>query len=258
MANLTRSAKSSIDWTDYDLKSYNINLVSQSPHEFFGVQVFPHPTVDAELLTNLEADTMQNDRNAELVNLLDLASHSSVVDFVVELLKTTGYARRNRVVRTRRESSLLVCGEYCQAKTDVSLVDRELHDTILLLIQETECPEDNEPIRDTRAQLVAEALAAFTQNNINRQLADLPVVDDKVMPGIVMEGTSPIFFKIPVTEELSTHVRHGTYPLTPTTVTFCFPPVPQLPNRRSDGMKPLDSRREILQCYEAFKTVVGI
>lgn len=73
-----------------------------------------------------------------------------------------------------------------------------------------------------------------------------------------MNGTSPTFFKIPVIERLSTHVRHGTYPPTPTIVTFCFPPVLQLPNRPSDGMKPLKVRLDILQCYEAFKTVIGI
>lgn len=70
-----------------------------------------------------------------------------------------------------------------------------------------------------------------------------------------MNGTSPVFFKIPVTEELSTHVRHGTYPPNPTTVTFC---APRLPSQRSDAMKPLDNRREILRCCEAFKAVVGI
>lgn len=80
----------------------------------------------------------------------------------------------------------------------------------------------------------------------------------QIMPGIVMVGTSPIFFKIPVTENLEFHIRHGTYPPDVTTVTYCQPPVPRPARRRSEGMKPLDNRRQILMCYEAFSTVVGI
>jgi hypothetical protein len=78
------------------------------------------------------------------------------------------------------------------------------------------------------------------------------------MPGIVMLGTTPTFYKIPVVDELVYNVRHGTYPPQPTHVSVCYPPVPRPNRRRSEGMKPLDNRREILQCYEAFKNVVGI
>jgi hypothetical protein len=78
------------------------------------------------------------------------------------------------------------------------------------------------------------------------------------MPGIVMVGTSPMFFKIPITQALSTHVHHGTYPLEETYVTYCYPPIPHPSCQYSEGMKPLDNRCEILKCYEAFKVIVGI
>ena len=43
--------------------------------------------VDKELLTILDADNMQQDRNAQLVGLLDLANKGETsVDFTVELL----------------------------------------------------------------------------------------------------------------------------------------------------------------------------
>ena len=62
-------------------------------------------------------------------------------------------------------------------------------------------------------------------------------------------------YKIPVTQTLSTDIRHGTYPPEETRVTYCYP----CPARRhSEGMKPLDNRREILKCYEVFKVIVGI
>ncbi|TFL02991.1 hypothetical protein BDV98DRAFT_565192 [Pterulicium gracile] len=100
---------------------------------------------------------MQNNQNAELVNLLDLTPLYSVVDFVVELLRITGYICRSWVALTRRGTCrLLICGEYKEARPHVSLVDRKQNlDTILLLVQEIECPGDNEPIRDPRRQLVA-------------------------------------------------------------------------------------------------------
>ncbi|TFK23489.1 hypothetical protein FA15DRAFT_462456 [Coprinopsis marcescibilis] len=258
MANLIRSAKSGCDWTLNELDSYNIHLEHQETLEFFGVPVLPDPAVDPELLQQLEAEDMQQDRNAELINLLDLAmlnstGESAVDDFAVELFKLTGYVRRNRVARTRKDLPLLICGEWRHAKTDVCIVDRQQND-ILLLVQEEKRLEDREPL-DARAQLVAEALAAFTENNNSRESSGLPPLESKVMPGIVMAGTVPTFFKIPVTQELVTHVRHGTYPPTPTIAAYCFPPVPRPARRRSDGMKPLDNRRQTLSCYEAFKTI---
>lgn len=73
-----------------------------------------------------------------------------------------------------------------------------------------------------------------------------------------MIGTLPVFFKIPVSMALATHIRHGTYPPEETPVTYCYPQVPRPARQCNEGMKPLDNRREILKCYEAFKTVVGI
>ena len=71
-----------------------------------------------------------------------------------------------------------------------------------------------------------------------------------------MTGTSPSFFKIPVTQDLSRSVERGQFPPTPTVVTGHVPDLPR-PNRRfSEGMKPLDNRRSILQCYEAFKRFI--
>ncbi|KAF8876440.1 hypothetical protein CPB84DRAFT_1689133 [Gymnopilus junonius] len=73
-----------------------------------------------------------------------------------------------------------------------------------------------------------------------------------------MVGTLPVFFKIPVARALSTHIRHGTYPPDKTRVTYCYPPVPHPARRRNEGMKPLDNRREILRCFEAFKATVSL
>jgi hypothetical protein len=81
MANLIRSAKSGSDWTLNDLDSYHITVNPEEPLSFFGLRVgednfamtFPQPSVDQELLSNANANSMQQDRHAELITYLDLA-----------------------------------------------------------------------------------------------------------------------------------------------------------------------------------------
>jgi hypothetical protein len=69
-----------------------------------------------------------------------------------------------------------------------------------------------------------------------------------------MIGTSPVFFKIPVTKTLSAHIFQGTYLPEETKVIYCYP----LAHLHSEGVKPLDNRRETLRHNEAFKSIVGI
>ncbi len=78
------------------------------------------------------------------------------------------------------------------------------------------------------------------------------------MPGITLIGTTPIFYKIPVSVELVRHVARGTYPSQSTIVSGHVPAVPRPFRRYSEPMKPVDTREAILRCYEAFKAVVGI
>jgi hypothetical protein len=143
----------------------------------------PQPTVDPELLTNAEAGAMQQDRHAELITYLDLAmmpelGETAVDDFVVELFKTLGYVRRERVARTRMDLPLLICGESRHAKTDVCIIDRSQND-ILLLVQEDKRLERGEPV-NAQAQLVAEAIGAFNENNAHREAAGLAPLVEKV------------------------------------------------------------------------------
>ena len=124
---------------------------------------------------------MQQDRHAELITLLDLAmienGETAVDDFTVELFKVLGYVRRERVARTRADLPLFICGEIKHAKTDVCIIDRSQNE-ILLLVQEDK-REHWEPV-NARAQLVAEAVAAFNENNANREAAGLPPMAEKV------------------------------------------------------------------------------
>ncbi len=133
--------------------------------------------VDQELLGVLEAGAMQQDRHTELITYLDLAmipekGETAVDDFTVELFKSLGYVHRERVARTRADLPLLICGENRHAKTDVCIVDRTQND-ILLVVQKDKRLELVDPV-NARAQLVAEAVAAFNENNAQRESVGLP------------------------------------------------------------------------------------
>jgi len=71
-----------------------------------------------------------------------------------------------------------------------------------------------------------------------------------------MIGTAPIFYRIPVTTALLQALATASYPQEETTVLKFIPPVPNQNRYRIDGMRSLDNRHIILQCFEAFKAVI--
>jgi hypothetical protein len=183
MANLIRSAKSGSDWTGNDLEAYNIVIRFEDAPTFFGVNHMPLPPVDQEVLTIQDAEDMVSDRNAELVNLLDLAvkptpaEESAVDDFAVALFTLLGYVKRHRVARTRKDIPLFICGDWRHAKTDVCLIDRQQNDILLLVQEDKRYQEDP---RSAQHQLVAEAIAAFDYNNRIREAAGQATLESKV------------------------------------------------------------------------------
>ncbi len=78
------------------------------------------------------------------------------------------------------------------------------------------------------------------------------------MPGIVMIGTAVSFYLIPVTDTLQEALSMASYPAQETVVFRFIPPVPD-PFQyivRSKGMRPLENRSTVLQCFEAFKKLL--
>ena len=256
MANIIRTSKSGSDWTPNDLLAYNIRVEYQDSATFFGVPVLPQPQVDNEVLTAQDAAATQYDDPYALLRTMDLAmavppgEESAVDDFAVQLFRVLGYTGRavGRVARTRKDLPFWVCGQERHAKTDVCIMDAS---DILLLVQEDKRHLDGS---DPEPQLIAEAIAAFYHNNnIRTRALGVPVLPSKVIPGITMKGTMPTFYKIRVTTELVLAVQLGEYPAQEIVVYAHLPPVPRPARRYSEGMKPLDNRRIILSCYEAFK-----
>jgi len=71
------------------------------------------------------------------------------------------------------------------------------------------------------------------------------------IPCIVMIGTRPIFYLVPVTRELSDAVARGQYPSSCTAVKKCV--VISRSRRISEGMETPDFRQVALQHYAAFR-----
>ena len=221
---------------------------------FFGVKTLPRPAVAGELLNKVNANDMANDANYKLLRYMDLAmcrkprEESAVEDFAVHLLGLLDYVPRSRMAHTRADILLTICGQERHTKTDVCIVDSK---EVLLLVQEDKRWKES---KDPEPQLIAEAIAAFQTNSTRTRIlgqGHSPVVH-KVMLGITLRGTFPVFYKIPVTIQLAQCVAQGVYPAERTIVHAHIPEMAR-PADLSEGMKPLDNRTTILACYEAFK-----
>jgi hypothetical protein len=128
-----------------------------------------------------------------------------------------------------------------------------VHDEILLLVQEDRLLIlNNAP---AEYQVIAKAIAAFAANNrVRERSLNLAPLTAITFPAIVMVGSSPIFYKIAVTAELSNAVECGTYPKNKTWVFQYIPDTPVTVYEMENWkMRPLANRVEILACLEAFK-----
>lgn len=106
---------------------------------------------------------------------------------------------------------------------------------------------------DPEPQLIAGAIAAYYQNNFRRTRVGLPALPAILMPGIIMVGTAPIFYHIPVSPQFLEALITSTYPKEETVVLRFVPPVANKVTYPSEGMRPLANRHIVLQCFEAFK-----
>ena len=144
----------------------------------------PQSSVDQELLSNTNAAAMLQDRHTELIDYFDYAmmpeiNEPAVDDFVAALFKILGYAHRDRVARTQAEIPFLICGKNKHATTDVCIFYCSRKE-FLLLVQKERRVETNIGLDSAQAQLVATAVAAFNENNLQRTTIGLRPMKEKV------------------------------------------------------------------------------
>ncbi|THU95128.1 hypothetical protein K435DRAFT_966579 [Dendrothele bispora CBS 962.96] len=253
--DIITSAKSGSYWTDNELEAFKIEVEIVDVAHFFCVTDLPEIDLPElrELLVETPLVDQQSDDQFHFFRYLKDAhtgEESMVDDFAAFILRLLSFDKPRRVIHTRKELSFVMFGDAVDAKTDVCVVS----DLDLLLLVQEDKRVDN--FVNGVPQLVAEAIAAFSRNNLMRDNAGTARLKKKVFPGILMAGTAPTFFLIPVTEELVSCIAKGIQPAHTTTVKRCIPPVPNVVDYRKDGMVPLENRKIVLQCFEALKAFV--
>ena len=96
--------------------------------------------------------------------------------------------------------------------------------------------------------MVADTIAAFQFNNMKRATRTQPILEAMTIPCITLISTSPTFYLVPVTKELSDAVVSGEYPPTQKCVTFAGHP-------RRRGMADIEFRKLALKHFVAFKSL---
>ncbi|KAF8119577.1 hypothetical protein EV363DRAFT_1273730 [Boletus edulis] len=265
MANLIRSAKSGNDWTQDDLQAYNIRVVFQDATSFFGGPL-PQPTVNSEVLSARNRDDPTCDDSVpSFIHLLKLATsattrdESAVRDFTRLLLEQLKYkVRQSDIVGLfgkRRYFEFITCGQVKHVEIDVFILDRSSGHYSLLVQEDRRLFQEDE--LDPEPQLVASAIGAFYRYNYFRVRAlGLPALEEQMLPGIIMTGSLPTFYKISMTTALAHAVQDGQYPTQETVVYAHLPALPRAQQCFDEGMEPLDNRYIIFSCFEAFKQFV--
>lgn len=105
--------------------------------------------------------------------------------------------------------------------------------------------------------MIAGAVAAFYENNRRRRVAGGQLVNHQLFAGVTLTGTAPTVYKITITSALLEAVSTAQYAPQQTIVHRFTPPVPDPSRYSRDGMMPLENRRVVLQCFEAFKSIMG-
>lgn len=167
MAYMIRRARSGNDWTGNELQAYNIAVEYQGFASFFGTYNLPQPTIHPTFLTATDPDEAADDNVYAVLRMMDLAStpseqDSAVIDFAALLLYELGYASRGRMLRTRKDVPLVICGDIMDTLADMCVKDEN---EIFFLVQE----DKYWGLLDAEAQLIEKAIVAFAANNITRQ-----------------------------------------------------------------------------------------
>ncbi|KAJ3518171.1 hypothetical protein NLJ89_g2 [Agrocybe chaxingu] len=213
------------DWTTKELLAFNIRVANASAPAFFASTKLPPAPVSPTILNNLHIpDGPLSKSDRQFFQYLRAAEHatsgeSAVDDFAAFILRMLDYDDEDRVVRLRKEISFYMAGERVGAKADVCVMNDLDY---LLLVKEDKRQQSSD---DPEPQLIAEAIAAYYQNNFRRTRAGLPALPPILMPGITMVGTAPIFYRIPISPQLLEALVTSTYPKEETIVLRFIPPV---------------------------------
>lgn len=263
MEDLNRSPKSSSKWvTSEEMDDFNIKVILQDTQEFFGTADLPVPENISPIIWNQEkappGRISKTTRQffAYLEDAMDSRfphyEETTVIDFAVFLLGMLDYDDGDRrLLHTRKEMPFYMEDGRVDVKADATVIERQTSRfyQYILLVHENKCFRFASGV-DPEAQLIAQAIGAFQRNNRIRKRAKISELKSQTFPAITIFGTAVTFYKITITEELAMAVESDIFPAE--TIVHAFVPLP-LSRYIDQGMGPLENRRLVLQCFEAFK-----
>lgn len=149
-----------------------------------------------------------------------------------------------------------MCGARTYAKPDLCIETSKL--TIKLLVQEDKnyivSTSNNLMNTNPEAQVIAEAIAAFQENNRINEKFDIPINKEQLIPCITMVGTYPIFYLFNVTKELADAVKNGEEPTKITYIKRYKIDMQSIP--LGDAMLIKKHKLNIIKCYIALRKFV--
>ncbi|KAG6807071.1 hypothetical protein H0H92_008928 [Tricholoma furcatifolium] len=251
-----RDLKRGREWTQNDLERLNITI---QPH-----LLFPDPDLKIHpAIVNCPPGDNSSDipDSAEVYlgsfsHAIDPSSSQPMMDrFLSETLNLLGFDDTpGAMIKTQYPIPFSVDSRDAVAEADICVVHTPSLIILLPLI------EDNKFTKlgtNAEAVVVAHALAAYEFNNQRRFASFLPHAPAMIIPCILMTGTRPTFFFVPVTKALSRAVITGERPTTETKVLRCHIPL-------SDDMSPevdmadTKYRRLAFKCLLKFKEIAGM
>ncbi|KAF8651577.1 hypothetical protein AX16_004693 [Volvariella volvacea WC 439] len=255
MTSMNLVAKPAIEWTEHELNVLGIKIGEVDENEFFNSIQLPEPAVSPVLL-NYETQpqgSLSTEERLFYFYLQDAMTgdKSSINDFATFLLQLLKYEESGRFIRHNNELSFNMSGKSVDAAPDICVLS-EGHE--VYLVQHIIASNDPQP----EPTLIADAIAAFNRNNVLRKRTGQPELKSQIIPGILMSGTAPTFYLIPVSEELLKCIDAGRGVSQPvTTVKKLIPRVPGPSSFLDEGLFSPENRRPILQYYEALKVFMG-
>ena len=196
------------------------------------IPIFQIPLRDIDLATIITQESAIDDFAAATLLLLDFDEHQF------------------NTVATRYIIPLTICGETRVVQTDVYLA--YCPSTVLLVLM-----KDRIFFNETSSepQMVASGkIAVFQDNNTKREARNELVLEAMTIPCIKMVSTTPNFYLVPVTKELSDAVMTGQYPPTQTRVQKRVT-VAGHQGCIADGMADIKFRKLALKRFVAFENL---
>jgi hypothetical protein len=187
-------------WTQDDVLAYKIKVVYQDLETFFGAKDLPSPDVEPEALT-LQDSATANDKSTsnmlfQMSRITDPDNREpATIDFVRELFDVVHYADVTQKIKRdlmMRLNLRYLASQGKPPQVDVCIMDDFTDILLVVKVDRHKRGFDPEP------RLISDVIAAFHNDNIMRanRLGTNPLAS-KVVPGIVMDGTMPTFYKIP-------------------------------------------------------------